>query len=666
MKSMIFGITGQDGSFLAEQLLEKGHEVHGVIRRSSNFNTQRINHIYDKIKLYYGDLSSSNSIYKLIHQIEPDFVYNLGAMSHVRVSFDDPEYTMDVTATGVVRILEAIRDLRDKVGKSARYYQASSSEMFGSAPPPQNESTTFHPRSPYGCAKVAAYHLTVNYREAYGIHACNGILYNHECLTYQMPVIIRQNDLIDIMQIGDLSNFSVKGKNKQTSDADFEVWDSNKFVRVTHITASKYNGTVRKVSSRMGVLETTPEHIWFDDNGNEVKCGNLQVGRKLEKSLLPSGTEITACVEEFAWLLGLMCADGSVTSNNAKIINKNRSLLEKAAKYWNKISGGTVRYGMQKSGFTGRRDIFNITLNDDPILIAWIEKNIYTPGSKDEKKYKKIPKVILNSNKDVIKAFIDGYCAGDGTTSLPRADYDFQYYTTNSAILALGIRFCINILYNNIDVTYNIYGKNNHIYKGFVSSPKSITGELGDSGKDFKRDQQEITKIHETNINGWVFDLATDSHKFTAGTGLIRVHNSERRGETFVTRKITKAVARIKLKKQDKLFLGNLDAKRDWGYAPDYVRCMQKIIEHNLPDDFVVATGESHTVKDFVESAFGQLDLDWSKYVEINQKYFRPSEVDHLLGDASKAKKVLGWEPQYKFHDLVKIMVEYDFRKESK
>ncbi|PJE51028.1 MAG: GDP-mannose 4,6-dehydratase [Candidatus Yanofskybacteria bacterium CG10_big_fil_rev_8_21_14_0_10_36_16] len=185
--ALITGLTGQDGSYLAELLLNKGYIVHGIIRRASTFNTQRVDHIlrdHHKKDLqffgHYGDLADGNTIRKLIYSIEPDEIYNLGAQSHVRVSFDIPEYTANITGLGTLRVLEAIKDYQEKTGKKVKYYQASSSEMFGSSPPPQNENTIFKPRSPYGCAKVFAYHATINYREAYGIFACNGILFNHE------------------------------------------------------------------------------------------------------------------------------------------------------------------------------------------------------------------------------------------------------------------------------------------------------------------------------------------------------------------------------------------------------------------------------------------------------------------------------------------------------
>jgi GDPmannose 4,6-dehydratase len=320
-KALITGITGQDGSYLAELLLSKGYQVHGLIRRASGFNTARIDHIYSdphcedaRIKLHYGDLSDGTSLAKLLCSVQPDEVYNLGAQSHVKVSFDVPEYTGDVTGLGTQRLLEAI--MQTGLGATTRYYQASSSEMFGKVQDvPQTEATPFWPRSPYACAKVYSYWLTVNYRESYGLHGSNGILFNHE---------------------------------------------------------------------------------------------------------------------------------------------------------------------------------------------------------------------------------------------------------------------------------------------------------------------------------------------------------SPRRGETFVTRKITRAAARIKMGLQDKLYLGNLDAKRDWGYAKEYVEMMWLMLQQDQPDDYVVATNETHSVREFVQVCFQRLSLDWEEYVVYDKNYERPAEVDLLIGDATKAKIKLGWEPTVRFEQLVELMTDAD------
>ncbi len=317
-KALITGITGQDGSYLAELLLSKDYEVHGLIRRSSTFNTHRIDHIYSdphqkgtRLHLHYGDLSDSGQLTNLIYNIKPDEIYHLGAQSHVRVSFDMPEYTADVTGVGTVRILEALR----RSGIKSRFYQASSSEMFGASPPPQNEKTPFYPRSPYGAAKVFSYWNAVNYRESYGMYVCNGILFNHE---------------------------------------------------------------------------------------------------------------------------------------------------------------------------------------------------------------------------------------------------------------------------------------------------------------------------------------------------------SPRRGETFVTRKITRAIAHILKGDQKYLYLGNISAKRDWGFAPEYVECQWRILQQEKPDDYVIGTGESHSVEAFVHEAFAYAGLDHGEHVRIDERYYRPTEVDYLKADTTKAREVLGWTPRITFGDLVKLMVDCD------
>lgn len=321
-KALITGVTGQDGSYLAELLVARGYEVHGVIRRASTFNTDRIDHLYRdphdpeaRLHLHYGDLTDSSGLRVLLERVQPHEVYNLGAQSHVRVSFDQPEYTADVDALGTLRLLEAVRDFQARTGRDLRFYQAGSSEMFGAASPPQNERTPFYPRSPYGVAKAFAHWQTVNYREAYRLFAANGILFNHE---------------------------------------------------------------------------------------------------------------------------------------------------------------------------------------------------------------------------------------------------------------------------------------------------------------------------------------------------------SERRGETFVTRKITRAATRIALGLQSRLYLGNLDARRDWGHAGDYVEAMWLILQHHEPDDFVIATGQSRSVRQFLDAVFGLLNLEWEQYVAVDPRYFRPTEVDRLEGDASKARRVLGWQPRVSFDDLVRRMVDHD------
>lgn len=663
-KALITGITGQDGSYLAELLLEKGYEVHGIIRRSSSFNTGRIDHIFPQLNLHFGDLADSSSLRKLMEFVHPDEVYHLGAQSHVRVSFDIPEYTCDIDALGTLRLLESIRD----VDTNIKFYNAGSSEMFGKAKPPQNEDTPFEPRSPYACAKVFSYYTTINYREAYGIHASNGILFNHECLVGNMPVIVKTDNLIDIKPISELIAYKPKGPNNQSQFVyNTQIWDKDGWVDIKYITAKKYNGKIRRIVSRMGTIDVTPEHIMLDADGGDIQAEALDAGIRLEDSALPKSINSTTCCLEKAWFLGAMCADGSVSNGNIRFVNKNKSLLEKMAALWVKITGESYNIKTQTSGFTGKKDIFQLNMVGDSSFSKWLLENIYVKTSNSRKKEKRIPKIILNSSKDIISAFLDGYCEGDGTKSLPKAAYRFQYFTTISPSLALGLRYCIDQVYGS-DVTYNVYGKDKHVYKGFIRSTRDrgLNGQKGNSGRNLIKDQNEITKIIDYDLDDWVFDIETSSGKFTAGTGRLRVHNSPRRGETFVTRKITKAAGRIVHGLQDELRLGNLAAKRDWGYSKDYMEAIYLMLQQDQPDDYVVATGTSYSVEDFLKLVFKKAGLNWKDYVVIDPHYFRPTEVDHLEGNPSKIKAALGWEPKVDLEKMADLMLAHDLEEAAK
>jgi len=668
--AMVLGVTGQDGSYLSEHLMNMGYEVHGVLRRSSVITTERIDHIFpadSRGKLHYGDLTGG--LDGLIYHIKPDIIFNLAAQSHVAVSFKEPVSTAKINAVGVINLLETVRQAELALSKRIKFYQASSSEMFGKTLPPQNENSYFHPASPYGCAKLFSYWATRTYRDSYGMFAANGILFNHECLTYQMPLIIREDGLIDIKPVGELVLHKTKGQIKQTSLVNnLEVWDKDKFVKVLCATATKNkNRKIRKIVCRAGVVETTADHIWLDENGGEIKCSDLNIGSKLELSSLPYSNSNTVCTKEMAWLLGAMSADGSVIGKKAKFINKDIDLINKVAELWHKVSGGYVTHGIQISGYAGE-NIHNITLNGCPEMVLWMGNNLYTKGTHNQNKYKKVPKIILNSSIENMEAFLDGYCEGDGTKSLPNK---FQYYTTDSPVLALGLRYCINNV-SGVDVTYNVYGKHDHIYKGFINSQRNLDidghiGHIGHIGMNLKKTQNDVIKIIEKDgEDEWVFDLETESGKFTAGTGLVRIHNSPRRGKNFVTKKVTRSAARIALGLQDKIELGNLDALRDWGHSKDYTRAMIMIMEHHTPEDWVVSTGEYHSVRSFAEKVFKYFNLDFYKYLVVNDDLKRPNEVPALLGDSTKIRTLLGWKPEYTFDMLVKEMCDYDYEQESR
>lgn len=664
-KAFITGITGQDGSYLAELLLAKGYQVHGLIRRSSSFNTGRIDQIYEdphvrdrRLFLHYGDLTDSSNLNQIIKTIKPDEIYHLGAQSHVKVSFDIPEYTADVTGLGTLRLLDAIRES----GTSTKFYQASSSEMFGSAPPPQNEQTPFEPRSPYAIAKVFAYWIVKNYREAYGLFTCNGVLFNHECLTAQTPIIIKNNDLINIVAIEEIvphrENPRHGIKYTTLSNSDLEVWDGANWTKIKTLTAtwnkagSLNDKKVIQITCRGGYYEATSDHIAFLKGGREIKTGELKQNDLLELKLFPDLRQKTVMSLEEAEFLGMMVADGYISQDGrGRFINNDNNLRNKVQNLWQKISGGYSREDKHPSGFNKNKDVFSIELAGNPQYLRLIAGEIYT-----EKLFKKMPKRILNSDKEVILSFLKGYNNCDGLKG-GRQKTKFKSFTTNSSVLALGLWYLVNKALS-LRVTIHPEFRKNFLYFHLNINSDNKTQK----GKHLQREISGVKTVRNYSYTGWLFDLETESGTFSAGVGLTWVHNSPRRGETFVTRKITRAIANIIAGKQDKLYLGNLDAKRDWGYAPEYCEAMWLMLQQPQPDDYVIATGQTHTVREFLAAAFATVNLKWEQFVELDPRYLRPTEVNVLMGDASKAKKVLGWQPKVKFAELVKIMVEADCR----
>lgn len=715
-KALITGITGQDGSYLAELLLAKNYQVHGIIRRASTFNTSRIDHLYQdphvngvKLFLHYGDLSDANTIRKLIYQIQPDEIYNLGAQSHVRVSFDIPEYTADVTGIGALRILEAIKDFQDYTGKKVKYYQASSSEMFGSSQPPQNETTPFRPRSPYGCAKVFAFNTTVNYREAYGIFAVNGILFNHETVAAFMPMFIKQvgESIFDIKPICEIVPFDENNLEYQSkSITGIQVWDKNGWVNVQYASAYPHdiknnNKKPRFINSRSGAFLATSSHVVFMDDGSEKKTGDIQIGDRLEKIEFPISTFKSGpapITKEEAELMGMMVGDGSYSfarrgiGIRGKFTNSSETIRAHFDKLWRKVTGGNTRYQSTRSGFSPQNIVGQLALNGGS---NWLRRlDMY-----NNDRTKRVPKVILNSSQEIMYAFLHGYNTADGLKE-NRCTYEFRNFKTNSATLALGLWFLIDcttgqnvnltletkedgrIFYslNLLTVTSNA-AKEETVRELVESgiSQRGINRETGISralirkiqngGNDciwhhLKKDPLEVKKIIELpNYHGWFYDLETSSGTFHCGVGMCHIHNSPRRGETFVTRKITRGVARIKAGLDKKIYLGNLDAKRDWGYAPEYMEAAWLMLHQPKPDDYVIGTGETHSVGEFARTAFKFAGVDnWKKYIDVDSRYYRPSEVQDLRADPSKAKQKLGWESKTKFNDLVRRMTDYDLK----
>ncbi|MBE9175605.1 GDP-mannose 4,6-dehydratase [Synechocystis salina LEGE 06155] len=674
--ALLTGITGQDGSYLSELLLEKGYQVHGIIRRTSTFNTDRIDHLYvdphdpeAKLRLHYGDLTDGTTLRRILEDVKPTEIYNLGAQSHVRVSFDSPEYTVDSVAMGTLRLLEAIRDYQHRTGIQVRFYQAGSSEMFGKVQEiPQKETTPFYPRSPYACAKVYGHWQTVNYRESYDLFACNGILFNHECVTAETPVIIRKNGLIDILPIEDVVPHRTDAGHghRYTTDLSpedrFEVWDANGWTEVTCMTAT-WNGAkrdpsknkrVHRIAARGAVYQATSDHVVFvekDEQASELPAGDVKVGDRLALIDLPQPTDQIDLTETEAWLLGMIAAEGYVSEQGkVQVTNQDSALLDRVEASWRKITGGSSSRYVGHSGFEGGGDVIQLRLNGNPEYGRYIYNSLYSQCG-----HKRIPKRILNACYQERIAFLQGFNAGDGLKSTPCA-YEFQGFRTASPVLAAGL-YWLGLTTLQQRAIICIEEREDRVYYQInLNSPNTQNNK----GQHMRRPLEEVVKTKPIEYEHWLFDFATTSGTFHAGIGQGWIHNSPRRGETFVTRKITRAIARIVAGTQKKLYLGNIDSKRDWGYAKDYVRAMWAMLQQEQPDDYVVATGETHEVKEFLEIAFGYVNLNWQDYVAFDERYLRPAEVDLLIGDPTKTKAQLGWQPSVSFTELVHLMVEAD------
>ncbi len=712
--ALVFGATGQDGSYLIELLLGKDYEVHGVIRRASTFNTSRIDHLYQdphvngvKMFLHYGDLADANTIRKLIYRIKPDEIYNLGAQSHVRVSFDIPEYTANITALGALRVLEAIKDYEEYTGKKVKFYQASSSEMFGAAPPPQNENTPFQPRSPYGISKVFAFYTTKNYREAYGIFAVNGILFNHETVASFMPMFCKKKDEkeFDIRPISEIVEFDESVHRYQSKQVSgIQVWGEDGWVDATHASAYPHdiendNKKPRFINARIGAYLATSSHIAFMDGKEEKKTAEISIGDRMEMIDLPDSPQKNCISEEEAELMGMMVGDGSYSHAKrgigvyGKFTNSSPAVREYFDLLWRKVTRGSTRYHPTRSGFKPEKVVGQLILNGNN---EWLRKlDMY-----NRDRTKRAPKVILNAPKHIMTAFLRGYNATDGLKSNPCV-YEFRNFKTNSATLAMGLWYLIDqtteqdinltvetkddgrIFYSlNILSTVDNKEKEETVRELIVAGvsqrgmnrmsgiSRTFIRKIQRGGScepihHLRKDSLEVKKIVELpRYQGWFYDLETSSGEFHCGIGKIHVHNSPRRGETFVTKKVTRGIARILAGLDKKIYLGNLEAKRDWGYAPEYMEAAWLMMQQPAADDYVVGTGENHSVKEFVEKSFGLVGIsDWQKHIDIDPRYYRPTEVGNLVADARKAKEKLGWQPKIRFDDLVKIMLKHDLEK---
>ena len=651
-RALITGITGQDGSYLAELLLDKGYEVIGMVRRSSTVNFERIAHLQDRITFVPGDLLDEVSMIHILQEHRPQEVFNLAAQSFVQTSFGQPVLTGEITGLGVTRILDAIRI----VDPSIRFYQASSSEMFGKVVEvPQSESTPFHPRSPYGVAKVYGHWITVNYRESYDLHASSGILFNHESVTEVTPVVVRDEGLIDILPIGELAPHpegDQPGGRVSHEGGSLEVWDGDRFVPVRARTAYWYDGGSVVLHGRAGVVESTPDHVHITPDGQR-EASAFAAGDRFVPATQPDQTLATTLTEEEAWLLGALCAEGYIAERGkGRVTCHDDAFLAQAASSWERVSGGTARkHAGVKSAFSDRRTPA-IDLIGNPAYLRMLRGELYLPD-----RHKRVPKRILNAAPHLQMAFLDAYNQGDGLKAGHGVD-PFKSFRTNSDTLACGL---VWLARTTLGRRVSVYRQPGALGGGDTWLLNLSSGmNTGAKGAHLQRPQDEVRKVEARTYRGWMCDLATDTERYAAGVGLVVTHNSPRRGLEFVTRKISHAAARIKLGQQDELRLGNLDAQRDWGFAGDYVDAMWRMLQQDEPGDYVVATGETHPVREFCELAFGHLDLDYEKYVVVDERFFRPAEVDLLVGTPERARKVLDWEPTTTFAELVRMMVDGD------
>jgi len=650
-RALISGITGQDGSYLAEFLLEQGYQVIGMIRRSSTVTFERINHIQDRLTLVPGDLLDEVSMIGILREYRPSEVYNLAAQSFVQTSWSQPVFTGETTALGVTRILDAIRI----VDPDIRFYQASSSEMFGKVQEvPQRESTPFYPRSPYGVAKVYGHWITVNYRESYGMHASSGILFNHECLTSTTPLIIRQHGYVNVVTPDELVPLLGQGRSQQTFELPgLEIWDGSQWTAVTAITATRRRFSdpdhrILSIEAPGGIVQVTAHHHMLDDQGEILPAMAVRAATQLALAQqLPDLPNSTLLTPELAEFLGLLTAAGYIAEDGSiQFTNNNPELRDHVADLWSKLFLGTATTRFAPSSWTDERAVNHVDqldLRGDKTIGMWLREQLYNKNG-----YKRVPKLILNSAPDRRQAYLAGYHAAD---RLKTGNAD--RIKTNSPLLAQGLCWLSMNQGRLCSVALEHHGERDD-YQLNIDS---------DQGRHVRRPAAAVRRVAEVSTpDEWVFDLETESGVLCAGVGRLIVHNSPRRGLEFVTRKITNAVARIKLGLDKDLRLGNLEAQRDWGFAGDYVKAMWLMLQQDQPDNYVVATGQTHSVRRFCELAFDHVGLDYRSYIVLDERYMRPAEVDLLVGDPRKAGEVLGWHTETSFEELVRLMVEADMK----
>jgi GDPmannose 4,6-dehydratase len=413
-RALITGITGQDGSYLAEHLLELGYEVHGLVRRVSQPNFTNLAGVIDKVTLHTGDMTDGPSLFRIVRDVAPDEIYNLAAMSQVRDSYDHPEVTQDINAGGLLRIMEACRTL----GLNAKIYNACSSEMFGKVrETPQTELTAFYPRSPYGASKVAAFNHARCWREAYGTRVYCGILFNHECITAQTPLIVRRNGTVDVVTIREIVPLRQKGATVQTFTLPgVEVWDGESWAEIRAITGTKRRAAdadhdIISVEARGGIVEATAHHRMIAADGTEMRADEVREGDRLKVGALPDLPEWAITTPEMAEFLGLMTADGYVPEfrHALQFTNNDHKVAGRVAHLWRALFLGDAQQRSGPSGFDSSKSVGQLYLNGRAEVCEQLRRQLY--GRDGEKR---VPTLILNASAEVRRAYLMGYYAGDG------------------------------------------------------------------------------------------------------------------------------------------------------------------------------------------------------------------------------------------------------------
>jgi GDPmannose 4,6-dehydratase len=519
----------------------------------------------------------------------------------------------------------------------------------------QSETTPFYPRSPYAVAKLYGHWITVNYRESYGMHASSGILFNHECLTSTTPLIIRRHGFVNIAMPDELVPLLHAGRSQQTFEVPgLEIWDGSQWTAVTAITATRRRASdpdhrILSIEAPGGIVQVTAHHHMIDDQGEILPAMAVRAATQLALAeQLPAMPGSTLLTPELAEFLGLLSAAGHLSADGSIQFTTNDAVLrDHVADLWPKLFLGTTKARFASSGSNEECTVNQIDLCGDKTTGKWLREQLC-----NENGYKRVPQLILNSSRERQQAYLAGYAAA---AHLKTSDRDC--IKTDSPLLAQGLCWLYMNQGHRCSISIEHQGER-AAYQLNIDS-EQVTGNQGRQ----VRNPAAVRRVAEVSApDEWVFDLETASGVLCAGVGRLIVHNSPRRGLEFVTRKITNAVARIKLGLDKDLRLGNLDAQRDWGFAGDYVKAMWLMLQQEQPDDYVVATGQTHSVRRFCELAFAHVGLDYRSYVVLDERYMRPAEVDLLVGDPRKAGEVLGWHTETSFEELVRLMVEADLK----